>query len=619
LVELPRTHLLKPSRRREQNQSVGEEAEEREIREASRIHALAGLGALGKAARILDSGPATFVPPAEEVMREIRRLYPQEPPHGLPEPPPLLPVVNVTPKQVHRIVMRGLARGAAPGIDGWTRELLMPLVHDASLLGELTELVRDMLLPRVNPSFAFLVRATPGFTLRKPNGKFRPINPESVLAKLASAVGRDLIPKDYLESFLPLQHGIGGDVELAAKTIMTKLDEEGSGVFLDGSNAYGSLFRRIILEEIYSTPELRSLHGLTTWLLHEDGFMGFYSDGKLQESYMSTRGIRQGMLLGPLYYCVGIQRRIKAVMEPYPRVSLVMYLDDIALTGRPEDVEEATPAVVNLLRQMGIEVNLEKCTSYFAAGAPAGWVIPTAEGILRVLGVGRQVSEEQPGALHRWVMAKAKKQEGFFEALASPHLHAAVSARILRVCGLPRMNFLIRTHAPEVTTAACEWFDARALGALESIIGCRLDDRARGIAQIPCCKGGLGIRVTARTAQFASECVGLKHEQKRRQEAVDNALLTEIQNDMSGQQKSWMQASARSTAPLVSDGCILPDTAFRTWAKQRLFLRVLPIGAVCGCGEDANNTHVLTCPRLSGNPKIARRASSSTKRLPQKA
>jgi hypothetical protein len=51
---------------------------------------------------------------------------------------------------------------------------------------------------------------------------------------------------------------------------------------------------------------------------------------------------------------------------------------------------------------------------------------------------------------------------------------------------------------------------------------------------------------------------------------------------------------------------MLDDTPFRVWLRQRLLIRVLPEGERCCCGENATNIHVLTCGRLSGNPRIFR-------------
>ena len=90
--------------------------------------------------------------------RQIVDLHPPEPPEE-PAPPSgirVAPTIAITAQDVARAVKKKLARGSAPGPDGWTRELLIPLVEDQRSLNELTALITDLIGARIHPGAACL-------------------------------------------------------------------------------------------------------------------------------------------------------------------------------------------------------------------------------------------------------------------------------------------------------------------------------------------------------------------------------------------------------------------------------------------------------------------------------
>ncbi|PWV10069.1 hypothetical protein C3747_72g59 [Trypanosoma cruzi] len=75
---------------------------------------------------------------------------------------------------------------------------------------------------------------------------------------------------------------------------------------------------------------------------------------------------------------------------------------------------------------------------------------------------------------------------------------------------LPRVNFLLRKHAPVHTRAAAGWFDDRVAGVPGVIMDGPVTKRARDIATLPVRRGGCGLRRQKEIAEFAYACLGEK-------------------------------------------------------------------------------------------------------------
>jgi hypothetical protein len=558
-----------------------------------RVEKLVTLGASGKAARALVEESA--LPPIDDALvAKLRELHPAEPPsdRALPQHRPI-PSIVVTRVMVRKAVKKSMARGAAPGLDGWTRELLVPLVENPSTLFELTALVGDMVSGDVSESFAWRTRATAGIAIGKPGGKVRPIEPESATAKLACVVAKSLIPQDYVRGLQPMQQGVGGNVEESARGIIDALPTGEVTLLLDCSNAYGSMYRRQILDEVYREPMLAAIHGVTSWLLAPAALIGFYEHGVLRASMPSTRGVRQGMALGPLWFAVGVHRRMLALQELHAQVVFTLYLDDITLRGPLAQVAAARKDIEDFLASIGLRVNAAKSVVYSSQESEAELEglegIPRCNGILRVLGAGLFVGGSQ--SLSKWLREIAeghgKTMEELRTAAQSGELLHSSAVRILRGSVLPRMNFYIRTHAPAETDDATAWFDSEVQKTFTTIIeaNVREGDIAQEIMRLPLRLGGFGIRSMNQTATIAfdSRVTGA---QKKAQVTLDAERRAALVSRLTEQQVAWLHSSQIANMPLYHEECQLANKAFDTWSKQRLFLRVLPVGRKCPCGED---------------------------------
>ena len=117
-------------------------------------------------------------------------------------------------------------------MDGWTRELLLPLVQSPDCCAELGFMVEDLLSVNMSPECAARLRLSRLIPLQL-GEKIRPIAIESAIAKLISIVGLSLIPDTFVASLAPIQKGVGGNVEIVATGIRDALREHGVGFFYD--------------------------------------------------------------------------------------------------------------------------------------------------------------------------------------------------------------------------------------------------------------------------------------------------------------------------------------------------------------------------------------------------
>ncbi|PWU92853.1 putative SLACS reverse transcriptase [Trypanosoma cruzi] len=212
---------------------------------------LCTLQATGRAAALLTAAEAEPVVFSSELVQSFDDLYPQEDTSLYPEPAVSALLVTFDSKDVAKMIGSRLTRGAAPGLDGWTRELLYPLTKDKALLMAITAILTDMANGNVAPEVAHRLRATNLTMLRKPNKKFCPTGAECVWAKAISLMAVDAVMPALTTCLKNLQYGVGNNIELAIDKVWQEFHIKGGVAMLDGRNAYNAISRTAILSAVY--------------------------------------------------------------------------------------------------------------------------------------------------------------------------------------------------------------------------------------------------------------------------------------------------------------------------------------------------------------------------------
>jgi ribonuclease HI len=606
-LELPRKHLRRPTGGGGGTKTVPE-------KEAAAVESLVRIGAVGRASMKLAS-TATVAKLDPSTLRHLARLHPQEGVDLIPAP--AIPMVAaIPPRLVHKAIVHQMARGAAASVDGWTRELLLPIAQCVEGLPELTILVEDILGCNVSAQVAQVLRAGRLVPLQI-GDKIRPVAVESAIAKLASLVGLSLIPESVVASLGPIQKGVGGNVEMVATNLRDELRRRGCGFLFDGENAYNAVSRNHVLREVYGTPEMRPLWGVVRLLLGCPGSLGMYNmAGKREASLASSRGIRQGMILGPLLFALAVRPILAKVQHDHPTVQVVAYLDDVSLVGDlAVDVAAAATQLVRMFAGIGVVANATKChwvdrdpVSRFAL--PSGQPVQCVphDDVVKILGVAFVASGNTDSA-SKWLVERAHKSLPAMQKLRNPFLNPQAAVVILQQSLTPRMIFYVRTHVRQEIASAATWFDDNMMACLKDVLKCPVGSRAETIARLPVREGGLGLTSMAELSQFAYECRLVKDAQKKATATMVEHKVAALISSLSGpEQLLRLSHASKWSARIARDGTIaLPARAATIFLKERLMIQVANVGdTVCACGARPTNQHVMCCEKVPGGAKIQR-------------
>jgi hypothetical protein len=206
------------------------------------------------------------------------------------------------------------------------------------------------------------------------------------------------------------------------------------------------------------------------------------------ESIPSRRGTRQGSVGGGLFFCVCLQPVLEKMRLEHPSCVFLAYMDDITIIGHVHEAKLAFERLRVLLTEIGIEVNRSKCemlTRDRLDTAPDGVAI--ADGSIKLLGAF--IGDDECCSAR--IVEHMKKRTSLFARLEHMPPHEALN--ILSKCGVPRMNYVIRTHDPDVTEAACDEFDRAITTCANAILVTDMDDLSRKLAKLPKRNGGLNI------------------------------------------------------------------------------------------------------------------------------
>ena len=247
----------------------------------------------------------------------------------------------------------------------------------------------------------------------------------------------------------------------------------------------------------------------------------------MQHLLWSRTGARQGDPLGSLLFCLAASTVFSQIVAAAPAATGFAIVDDATVATPP--TAEAVEAVLKAARcegdRVGLALKAPKCFALWPHSAPLPDGVAAAlreagvdlvEGRVTTL-LGAPIGGD-PDALSAAALAVAESHAPFFERLVSPHLSVQEAMTLLRVCGVPKLGYLLRCARPSVTRAAAERFDALADDALWRLLGIdaasELSPSVRQQAALPISRGGLGIfraTTTATPAWLAAQAQAARH------------------------------------------------------------------------------------------------------------
>jgi hypothetical protein len=597
-----------------------------DLRAARRASRLARLGNLGRAARTLMQRAATFT---GDVIATLKAMHPAEPPLSAMEEL----IANLRGNVKHPNVVtveealdaaQSLCSGAAPGPTGWTEELILQLLQDETLAPYVAALLSDIANNDIPPSVSRRLTRCRLLDLPKSSTAIRPIAIGEALLKVASCAMFAKHVGDVAAIFKGLQFGVGvrGGAEVIVHQVRGAFAQAStaSGVAkavctLDAKNAFNSVSRLAIAQALLQHPQLAQLTPLFlleyeshTDLLHKEG------------TVPSRTGVRQGSVLGPLWFSLAIHASVAQAMadQPKEKVACFLYMDDATIVGEPSYVATAAKKIEEALRPLGLIINRSKSEWIASDGtaAPKEFATPDA---IKVLGAFIGPDE----ACRRKLKERLDDQRLFFERLSL--MDPDVAAAVLSVAGVPRAGYIARTHAPDVSVAFTLPFD----GYVE-LAWCKMADVnpdtasevSKDLAHLPASLGGLGFTRATRIAPDAYTAstdfaFGISNvSQRDRSTAANLKTVEKLRTDKA---VATHLESVKEAGNLLRHPSERPVDSGSFRAFLRLLLRAahfsLPDRLDCpGCRHTLTSVefgpHVAGCTRVSGFNPSSRHAGA---------
>lgn len=610
-------------------------------------------GDLRGAARLLTSD-CSLAPANEETLTALKSKHPA-PSRQISSSlavDPSIPCLSVKTEDV-AIALGTFHPGSAAGLDGLRpehlRELISPSAGDNGprLLESLTRLCNFLLKGLLNPEACPYLYGGSLCALTKKDGGIRPIAVGNTIRRLVAKLCCRAVKLDMSSYLQPHQVGFGTPLGCEAAIHATRMfamaeDCDNIIIKLDIRNAFNSIERDSILSEVKDLtptifPFLNQCYSTSSNLLYNGS------------SIESQVGAQQGDPLGPLIFSMAIHKAISSLKAPLN----VWYLDDGTIGGSPEVVERDISLLFPALKQLGLEVNTEKC-EFFActpAAATSGAKFMSLIPGLRVMdrhSLSLLGAPLFPEGVSDCMQTKRQVMATLAEHLK--HLPAHVSLTLVRNCfAMPKLTYIVRTaptwkHPNEVLA-----FDGTLKGIVEETLNVCLSEKQWCQACLPIRHGGLGVRRLQETGPvaflasshgvldlvtrilpihgseiripFASEalevwsvlCPGASQPDKpERQRSWDEVtscrLFSDLRDEALGPELARLHAAAKPESgawlhalPSPHMGTLLDDDSLRVAVALRLGCPICePHTCICGAKVEANGLHGLSCTRCAG-------------------
>ena len=493
--------------------------ERQAARAAARARRFVEQGLLSRAIKALEAGDPA--PSNAETLERLQALHPPNPTpfDQWPDPPIVATPLRIGSGLVATIIKK-LPRGLTSGPSAWTFEMIQEATRDepsGPVCTFLAEIIQRAAEGRLCWPELFTASRLVGMV--KPEGGVRPIAVGEALYRL---IGRALLAADPLladkhaETYVGMdQYGVAypGGVEAPVHAVreLLDLDKLWAQLALDFANAYNTIDRVTTAEEIHQqAPAFAAFY---EWSYRREALLilpsGFAAAGLL-DSILSRAGVRQGDVLGPLFFAIGIAPVVKEV-RALPGADPRAYLDDInvaitrllAKEAVPDCVQQILETVQRAAARINLRLNLAKCVLWAPEDAKALLPYPgacrTATEGLKVLGapLGTPVFVQE---FMGQISARCRDSLALVVSADLPLQHKLL---LVRNCVSQVPTFWLRT-VPAAGPALEDW-DAEVLQSLGQMIGLHVTPGSveELVARQPVRLGGLGLRSAADQAPRA--------------------------------------------------------------------------------------------------------------------
>jgi len=160
-------------------------------------------------------------------------------------------------------------------------------------------------------------------------------------------------------------------------------------------------------------------------------------------------GVRQGDSTSSFFFCIGVDEPLEELVGK--GYHCWMYCDDLTIVARRSEIDECMANVASAFARVGLAINHDK-TEIFNPQVPR-------EDPFILLGCDLANTK-------RFFDDKLAKQRLYFDTLDMLPLHPQLKTTLLRLCGAPRITYLLRAMPPQFTETLAAEFDKMLLASL---------------------------------------------------------------------------------------------------------------------------------------------------------
>ena len=371
-------------------------------------------------------------------------------------------------------------RNAAQAIDGWSRGLLDFVVDsDATIAEGVLQILRDIVEGNFGEEAMRCVLATRIVPIPKSDGGIRPVSVSNFFLKLAGGMALRVGGRDRLKSWQYAEKGNVFGAKMIVHQCRNLLDGGYTVAKFDVKNAFGAMPRALCAQAVESAkcPALAA-YFKTVYLRKSWGVL--YGE-KTHTLVPLTEGVRQGDGTSSYIFCraldIIVEEIVKTAQErgiPLEKEKIFCYMDDITMAFKGYKHAAALAGIVNdTFARFHLEINngSEKSAAITPEEVEQGWK-QQHNGVYQVRSMdeefgllGASLSADKAS----FMAAQKQKQEAFFDLLKDVHLHPALLYSILRLCGMPRIDYLCCvTPASTGMEELTKWFDDKVVSLLDA-------------------------------------------------------------------------------------------------------------------------------------------------------
>ena len=569
----------------------GDSAFEERRLNAARTYALNGF--MGKSARMLERKQLPLPPDTDTLLKQ---LHPEGEPLLAPRPSKSAIIAIDTAKLLE--VTKSQATMKSPGPSSWTEDLIYQAIDtDATLMEDFAAMIADICNAQIPNRVKPIILASRLIAIAKEDGGIRPIAIGEAILKIAEAYLLSLAKNNIADELEPIQLAFKSKgTEEIIHASRKSYDEGKSIISIDCTNAFNTIKRTKLFAALQSTKsDIRTLFAPILWL--EYAFPTRLHNNFMEKLY-SREGVRQGSVLASLFFCLGLHPVLQSLSKRYPSAKFLAFMDDISVICDDTEVDKIFLELTTALKEIGLAINARK-TFVLAQAASANIRIPIRQTSGAKI-LGAWIGGETEKFLHQ----QLAKSETFVTAVQQ--LEPYLALPVLQSCGIPRLNYICRTHHPRDTAETAKTFDNMIDTALRNIleIDGQLSDDQKIVRHLPMkTMGGLAITryEFIHEEAYNASIDPFGQDQYTRVKQINKKLFEKLPP----QWQEFLSQTRKAHASLFLQRTTSDSSAFQRSVKLRLQCFPAEFLKKCVCGFNCDDSkayyiHALGCSKIHG-------------------